>query len=168
MRTLVKIDAWLGGIAMSAAKILYVAMGVSVFLQIAFRYLFHIGLNWVDELSRFLLVWVVFLGGGSAIGNVEGTCVGFIKDALPANWRKALRFAFRLLILTLLAVMVETGLAFAEYGKGTRTVALWGFTLFLPHLAIPVGSAVMIFRWLVVLLRDLFPDAAGAGEEGTA
>lgn len=154
-----KVDRWVTRIVMFVAKVMYVAMGLSVFLQVVFRYGFNMGLNWVDEFSRSLLVWVAFLGAGFAIGNIESTCVGFVRDALPPRVQKALTFLFRILILVLLAVLVQTGLIFAELGGYMRTVAMWGLTMYIPHLAIPVGSAVMIFKWLVTMLKDFFPEA---------
>ena len=165
MRKLLVVDHWAGRIFFFLAKVLYVAMGVSVFLQIVFRYGLNIGLNWVDELSRFLLVWVAFLGAGFAIDNMESTCVSFVRDMFPPAARKALRLIFRLMILVMLGVLLRYGIVFAEYGRSIKTVAVWGFTLFLPHLAIPVGSAVMMFKWLMVILLDLFPQPNPAGGE---
>lgn len=77
------IDNYIKKITLWITSVLLIAVGLSVFLQVLFRYAFSIGLSWVDEFSRYGLVWIIFLGGASAINVIEDTCVTFIKNKIP-------------------------------------------------------------------------------------
>ena len=37
-------------------------MAIFVFANVLMRYFFHSGLTWAEEISRFLFVWLIFLG----------------------------------------------------------------------------------------------------------
>jgi TRAP-type C4-dicarboxylate transport system permease small subunit len=57
------IDKYIKKVTLWITGALFIVVGLSIFLQILFRYVLSIGLNWVDEFSRYGLVWIIFLGG---------------------------------------------------------------------------------------------------------
>jgi len=75
--------------AVSNLMALFLAlMGILVFSNVVLRYFFNSGLTWAEEMSRFLFVWVVFLG---AIGALkENNHLGFstLVQALPPMLKK--------------------------------------------------------------------------------
>lgn len=46
--------------------ILLISLTVMTTLQVAFRYIFQISAPWTDELGRYLMIWMVFIGAGWA------------------------------------------------------------------------------------------------------
>lgn len=63
-------------------------MGILIFLNVLLRYCFNSGLPWAEEFSRFLFVWLTFLG---AIGALKDNAhLGFtsLVQKLPANGKK--------------------------------------------------------------------------------
>ena len=63
-------------------------MGLFIFTNVVLRYAFNSGLTWAEELSRFLFVWLVFLG---AIGALkDNSHLGFtsLVQKLPINLKK--------------------------------------------------------------------------------
>ena len=158
MRWLFTLDGYLKKIILFFACLLFIVMGASVFAQIIFRYFFSIGLSWADELSRYSLVWVVFLGGSVAIEAIEDTAVTFIKQKLPEKLVKIIMLIFRIMIVIFMCLLFKTGLKFTEMGSKTQTLALGGITLYWPYMAIPVGSILMAFNYLVKILCQLLPQ----------
>ncbi len=57
---------------------LFVIVGVSVFT----RYCLNSSLGWSDELSRFLFIWVSFLGAAYAYGLNEHIGLDFVVDRI--------------------------------------------------------------------------------------
>jgi TRAP-type C4-dicarboxylate transport system permease small subunit len=52
------IDKYIKKVTLWITGALFIVVGLSIFLQILFRYVLSIGLNWVDEFSRYGLVWI--------------------------------------------------------------------------------------------------------------
>ncbi len=82
-------------------------MGILVFSNVVLRYVFNSGLTWAEEFSRFLFVWVVFLG---AIGSLkENHHLGFssLVEALPGPLKKLCYVISQSLMLLCLWVLFD-------------------------------------------------------------
>jgi len=60
---------------------LFIIVGVSVFT----RYFLNSSLGWSDELSRFLFIWVTFLGAAYAYGLNEHIGLDFVVDRIRSE-----------------------------------------------------------------------------------
>ena len=47
--------------------LMMMAMAALVFTNVVTRYLFGFSLNWAEEASRYLMIWVAYLGAGLAM-----------------------------------------------------------------------------------------------------
>lgn len=161
MKLLLKIDQWVKKISLTAAVIIFCMIGIAIFAQIVCRKCFDIALMWVDEFSRYGLVWFIFLGGAAAIDGVEETCVTFVRQRIPQNMLRWINLLFHLSIIVFLIVLTKTGYSFAQAGKLSKTVALNGISQFIPFMAIPVGSFLITFSFVVRTITDFFgiPDS---------
>src|SRR5512138_3310142 len=57
-----RITLWIERILKWVVAVLLVAMSLIVFANVIFRYFLNAALGWYEEVSRFLLIWIVFLG----------------------------------------------------------------------------------------------------------
>ena len=71
------ISLYKGGLTLMTVA-LFVIVGVSVFT----RYCLNSSLGWSDELSRFLFIWVTFLGAAYAYGLNEHIGLDFVVDRI--------------------------------------------------------------------------------------
>ncbi|HEY8472364.1 MAG TPA: TRAP transporter small permease [Natronosporangium sp.] len=129
---------WLA-VALTAALVMVVTGNVFA------RYVLQTGLPWVEELSRMLFVWVVFLGACVAMQHRGHLAITFLSDRLPTLPRKLLIWVTNLLTAVFLVAMTVGGwrLAEATLAFGTQTPAMrvslaWGFA------AIPVAGVIML------------------------
>jgi len=82
------IDKFINFISRIIQIILFVVMTalvLTVFSQVVLRFFFKIGFPWIDELSRFMFVWVVFCG--IAIATIRKSHMAL--DFLPGFFPKA-------------------------------------------------------------------------------
>ena len=63
--------------AMMAAKTIVISM------QVFTRYVLNDPLTWTEEVARYLMVWVCFLGSAMALKYGEHISVSFIQERLP-------------------------------------------------------------------------------------
>ncbi len=89
----------------------------------------------------------------------------FLDHLWPAKFKRYRDFAYRILLLILLAVLTKEGILQAIAGWNTETTAL-EMRWFWPYLSIPVGVSLMFFQMIWLILEDLVP--ACSGKRGSA
>src|SRR5262245_65799321 len=87
------------GFLKAAIALCLVAMCVLVFSNVTLRYLFNSGIPTSEELSRWLLVWLTFLGAIVALRQHAHLGVDTLVRALPAFGKKICFIASYLLML---------------------------------------------------------------------
>jgi len=137
--------------------VLLATMTLLVGVQIAGRFVFSYSIFWSDELARFLLIWISFLG--MSVGVRRGAHPGIdslVRALPPRSARVALTLA---LVLSLLffAVMVVYGGVLALRTWRQRSVAL-ELPMAIPYLAVPVSGLIMFLHVAALGLRRERPD----------
>ena len=116
------IDAYIAGVALAVT--LYILAQ-----EMLVRWLFNMSFTWTEDLSRVLLVVLVYFGASAVAGEDRHIRVGFILQALPEKPRKALLLAIDLACLAFCILVVwlgyhlvrdtaAIGLSFAHSGFG--------------------------------------------------
>jgi len=57
-----KFDYWLNNLTISLASLFFFVMCIVVIMSVFLRYFFSFSFRWVDELTRYLFIYMVFLG----------------------------------------------------------------------------------------------------------
>ncbi len=125
-----------------AMVLLLAAMALVTGLAIAGRFVFSYSFFWSDELTRFLLVWVAFLGMSVGVRRGAHPGIDSLTRALPHRASGFVLGCAALLALCFFAVM-------AGYG-GVLTVRAWpqrspslGLRMAVPYLAVPAAGLLM-------------------------
>lgn len=72
-------------IVMAAALAIMVVL---VFGNVVLRYFFNSGITWSEEMSRYLFIWLTFLGAIGAYKNKEHLGVDMVIKRLPNKMKK--------------------------------------------------------------------------------
>lgn len=118
---------------------LLTAMTLLAGTQIAGRFVFGYSIFWSDELARFLLVWVSFLGLTIAVRRGAHPGIDSLTRALPPTWARVILGLAILLSLLFFLVMVGYGGALALRTWPQRSTSL-GIRMGIPYLAVPVAG----------------------------
>ncbi|MBO3761615.1 TRAP transporter small permease [Ciceribacter sp. L1K22] len=144
----------LASIASAVARVLLIIIAAVLFTQVLLRYGFGFSLPWPEEVSRYLMIWVVMLAGSLLVKDEQLVRVDFF-DVFWPTWLIGYRNAFfRLLLVCLLAVLVWKGLDNSLFGLRRQSVTI-GLSFFWIYLAVPVGAGLMMFQMLILALRDI-------------
>jgi TRAP-type C4-dicarboxylate transport system permease small subunit len=119
------------------------AMTVLVFANVVSRYLLNFSIIWVEELTRYMMVWVGFLGAGLVLRLGAHIAVETFQDLLPAAAARVLRAAIVALLAATFAAMTWLGVRYVAFAWDQETPVLnWSTGVI--YLAIPIGSALML------------------------
>jgi len=147
--------------------LLFGAMTIIVILGVFFRYLLNAPLNWVEETSRYLMIWGASLSISLGISAGEHVGLTVILDALkkPAA-RKAMTLLINTFVLAFLVFMFFYSLSATIEAKSQATQAL-GISMFIPRLAVPVAMGISALQAVLVSIMVLdSPDGRRIGSIG--
>lgn len=136
--------------AVAVAGLTALMAGV-VLVGVFARYVLNNALPWPEELARYTMLWLSWLGGGLALRRGAHIAVEFVLDAMPPHLRSATVFLGRIGILAFLGICLVYGLMLVQRVSLQSTIAL-GVSMQVPYLSVPVGSALMIYHLLVMML----------------
>ena len=84
-------------------------MVLIVFANVVTRYYLHFSLAWSEEVTRFMLVWLVFLGSFLAYINDEHLGLDIVVKKMPPTLRKIVAVFTNALVIFALYAVLEGG-----------------------------------------------------------
>lgn len=109
---------------------------------------------WTEELARYALIWMVFLGAGVGVRHAQMIALEFGVRKLPAPAGIALRYLSIVLAMAFFALLIWVGLKFVTLGK-TETSPVLGITKDRVYWAMPVGAALMLVNSLALVIDTI-------------
>jgi TRAP-type transport system small permease protein len=142
-------EAWLVAANRWVLIALVAVMAVLVFANVVSRYLLNASIIWVEELTRYMMVWVGFLGSGLVLRFGAHIAVDILQDALPSRAAQGLRGLIVLILAATFLAMTWLGVRYAQFAWEQETPVMnWSTGAI--YLAIPIGSALMLVHLLFV------------------
>lgn len=127
---------------------LLVVMTLAVFLQIVTRTLDY-SLSWTEELARYCLIWLVFIGLSLAVIHQQHIKIDVISKHLNTKEKKVLALVAHLVFLafSLVILFYSTQMVMNLFFLEQHSPAL-GLPMWIVYLACPVGFCLTSFRLL--------------------
>ena len=148
------------------------AMSIVVFASVTIRYLSDYSIPWAEEVARYLMVWLTFLGVGPVLRYGGHVAI----DNLQAGLAKPVARALRAFVIVAIAIFFLT-LIWAGWQYVQRTLeqntAVTEVSFAFVSAAVPVGFALALWHLFVFggtyvahgrfeVSADLNPDEVGA------
>jgi TRAP-type C4-dicarboxylate transport system permease small subunit len=140
-RALVRTNRW-------ALIVILAAMAIMVFANVALRFTTDHSILWVEEVSRYLMIWLTFLGSGLVLRYGAHIGIDTLQERFPGA-APAVRVIIFVLLLGFFAAMVWLGVRYSILTWGQTTPVL-GIPIGAVYLAMPVGFALMIVHLLLM------------------
>lgn len=134
-------------------------------LQIVSR-VFFTAVGWTEEVARFLLIWITFLGATLAYQRGRHIAVTFIVDALPLRPAQLARIAAALVALGFLVALIVIGYRYMQVQSFQRSASL-RLSMTYVYAVIPLSAAIMAWYALVDVVELIVkgPRAGGPGSD---
>ena len=145
-------------LAEGAMAVCLAAMTLMVGIQIAGRFLFHYSIFWSDELTRFLLTWVAFLGMSAGVRRGAHPGIDSLARAVPPHAGRLIRSLAICCSLLFFAVIVGYGSLLALRTWAQRSPSM-GLRMGIPYLAVPVSGALMFLHGIAAGIRPATTNA---------
>ncbi len=107
------------------------------FVQVCLRNLTGYSFKWAEELTRYLVIYVVYLASGHVFYINGNSTVDMFYNMFPKSVQKALTCLFYVLIAVFLVIMLRYG-----YVLVSRNMKVWCASIHIPW-AVPFASLIV-------------------------
>lgn len=127
------------------AFVIFWAMAAVVFLQFFSRYVLNDSVAWTEEIARYLLIWVTFVGGAVAMRRRSHIAVEVLLHFLSPPAVRVLGFLIDVLVVGFVALLSWYAILITERMQiQTMTVIEWPMSIVYGGVA--VGCFLMLWR----------------------
>lgn len=130
-------------------------------VQVAYRYVvikmgISASISWVEELARFLFIWISYLAVPVAVKNDTMVKIDVVYGMLPEPCKKINHLVVDILIAILAAVLYYegTGMITQQMIYPTYTAGL-KIPYMIPYLILPIGFGLTLIRVIQSLIRHM-------------
>lgn len=127
-----------------------------IFTQVVLRFAFNYSLYWSEEMARYLIIWFIFIGSSIAVREKAHATVDVLFVYLPAFHKKLLSIVASVIAIIFCVLITVSGFQtiknVVEFSNITPALEI---PMYIPYLAIPFGSSLMLYRFIQILLDDV-------------
>jgi TRAP-type C4-dicarboxylate transport system permease small subunit len=136
-------------------------MALMVFANVALRFLTDRSILWVEEASRYAMIWLTFIGAGLVLRYGGHIGIETLHERLPRR-ASLLRGVVVALLLGFFAFMVWIGTRYA-LATWQQTTPVMEIPIGAVYLAVPIGFALLIVH-LLLMARPYVRERALLGD----
>ena len=137
------------GIETIIKYIMTIALAIMVFvtvLEVIRRYMFGLSYPWAEELVRYLLVWVTFVGGSVAFKTGNMVLLDLVLNYLSDKNKHILALITNTVSLAFLAYLFRYSVKYTFSSVIIDQVSTGlGVSMLYAYLSVPLGFGLMIF-----------------------
>jgi len=137
---------------LSLCLILVAIVGVT-FIQVLFRYIFHLSLAWSEELARYLFVWLAALASAYAFKTKSHFALRFLVNRFGKDLQKMICTFVAFVVSTFLAIFVWKAVEFTV-SMANQVAPSTQMSMAVPYSSAIVGGVLMLYY----VLRNWWSD----------
>ncbi|MCT6924477.1 TRAP transporter small permease [Metasolibacillus sp.] len=135
-------------------------MTAIIFWQVFSRFVVGSSLAWSEELSRFLMIFMIFIGASLALRGNELISVELLLEKLAGTPRKVLVIIIQLVSIVFFIILIKYGYAMAESFSNQKAPSL-GVSMQIIYLSLPLGGILMLINSIACMIEEF----VGKGEK---
>jgi TRAP-type C4-dicarboxylate transport system permease small subunit len=134
-----------------------VVLAILVILQVTTRFVINIPLSWTEEIAKYLMIYIVFLGSGLAIRNNKHIAIDFLLEVVKPKSRERLEKAILWISAVFAIILAYFGaqLTWIVVDQSTPTLQ---YSMAWAYAAIPLGAILMLLNIVVALMESKDPN----------
>ena len=144
MRRYERLVRFVAEFCINIEMVLLSIMTAMVFALVVSRYVFSYSFAWVEALSRYMMIWMAFLGAAVLFKDNEHLRMDVLYLKLPGNMKWIVDLVFGVLQIGFLVMLVKLSINYTQSVSFIVSPTL-GISMFWPSVIVPVSASLMIF-----------------------
>lgn len=153
---------YLAGLTSALGALMIAVLVTITFASVFMRYVMGAPIQWTEEVSAILMIWIVMLGAVSCEWHRQHLTIDFAVEWLPPRLRSLVAVAVALLSIAVLVAMAWLAWSLAQ-SAGFKKTQILGVSWFWIDLAVVLGAlgtaAVVLWRIFLPAKDPLSGDA---------
>ncbi len=133
---------------------LIAGISILIFVQVVFRYGFNHSLYWSEEVGRYTLIWITFIGASVGFKKRAHMGVDFLFKAFETKARALFTVISDVSIFGLAMVLAVYGIKLASFVRFQTSAALL-MPMSVPYSAIWIGGILTAVHSFSFMLSDI-------------
>jgi len=129
------------------------SMTAVFFAQICMRYIFGDGLFWAEELSRYMMVWLIYICAVVVFREGTQISVSAVEDMLPEAWRSLLNKVQQLVCIVFFLMIGYLGIKIMPFAKVQNSPNMQ-IPMTYMYMLFPVSSGLIVLQLVANFIRD--------------
>jgi C4-dicarboxylate transporter DctQ subunit len=126
-----------------------------LFYNVVLRYLFHSGIAWAEEITRYTLLWTVFVGAGVLAREGSHVSMEAFFNIWPEKLQRIGWLAINTFCIATIGVILYFGIGMVRMVIETGQTSEAAFVpMWIIYGAFPVGSVLMILGYIETAWRQ--------------
>lgn len=136
------------------AFVIFWSLAFIVFLQFFTRYVMNDSLAWTEEIARYGLIWVVFIGGAMVTRRNTHIAVELLSNVMkPGLMRQALLAVVDFTKLAFIAFLAFASVTITER-MGIQRMTVFDISMGWVYGGVALGCFLMLFRQIINVWRN--------------
>ena len=133
---------------------LMTGMVVIVSAQVWYRFILNNPLSWSEEASRYLFVWISFMGAAAGVRYQVHLGIDLMEKILPAGSYRIAVIIVNLIIQIFLLVIIYWGFKILGIIQFQESPSMH-ISMRYPYMAVPVGSVFMLINSMRITVATI-------------
>jgi TRAP-type C4-dicarboxylate transport system permease small subunit len=127
-----------------ALSLILVSIVAVTFIQVLFRYIFHLSLAWSEELARYLFLWLAALASAYAFKTKSHIALTFLVDRLGGRIRGWADTIVVIIVSSFLVLFIWKSLEFS-ISMARQVAPSTKISMAVPYSSAWVGGTLMLY-----------------------
>jgi TRAP-type C4-dicarboxylate transport system permease small subunit len=119
-----------------------------------YRYALNNAIAWSEEGSKYLMVWLTFLGAPIALRHAGHINIDLLIKLFAPRGRQVFYLIIHLIIIATMGILLWKGAVFAQMGA-RQVASSFNFSMVWMYIAVPVGSVLTCLVAFEHVLRSI-------------
>ncbi len=135
-------------------------MTVLIAWQVFARFVMGSPLTFSEEVARFFMIWLAFLGAAYAFKKGSLISIDILNEVLKGTWLRILNLLIYVICIGFALVLIIYGIDMMlrvepQIAPSTRLSMMW------PYLAVPIGGVVILLNAISLILKEFIEEDEG-------
>ncbi|GAB6179829.1 TRAP transporter small permease [Desulfotomaculum defluvii] len=160
-----KVSEFVNKLASYVVMTAVLVMTLVIVLQVICRYFLGFSFFWAEELARYLLIWITFLGGSVAFRKAQLASIDILVERLPGLLKVTVVIISQVIVLGFLVTAAVYGF---KQSFSPAVITQVSPALRLPmmynYLAVPISFSIMCLHCLGNVFQNISTAMNGGGK----
>ena len=138
-------------VCVSFTVLLLIAILLDITLSVFYRYVLNNPLMWTDEVGRYMMVWLAFLGAPIAFRRNAHIGLEWLYNRLAPGLHRAVTLLIQFIVIAIFTMIIVVSFPILHRLTGSHSPMML-IPMVIPYASVTTGSALLVVQTVNLIL----------------